>query len=187
METVKSHLIEKTKLLKDNSIEIPRLEARLLLAKTFNKDLDWTYSNLYKKIPKKKILKYEMLIKKKIKRYPTAYLLGNKEFYSMNFKVNKNTLIPRPETEIIVEKIKKNFKRKKEFSVLDLGTGSGCILLSILNEFRNAIGIGMDKYYETIKVANINCKRNNLSQRAIFLRLDWNNKSFFKENLGFLH
>ena len=54
METVKSHLIEKTKLLKDNSIETPRLEARLLLAKTFNKDLDWTYSNLYKKIPKKK-------------------------------------------------------------------------------------------------------------------------------------
>ena len=171
METVKSHLIKKTKLLKNNSIDLPKLEARLLLAKALNKDLNWTYVNLEKKIPKKKIFKYEILIKKKLKKIPTAYLLGNKEFYSMNFKVNENTLIPRPETEIIVEEIKKNFKNKKKLLVLDLGTGSGCILLSILKEFKNAIGIGVDKYLETLKVARINSKRNNLSKRSkkIFL------------------
>ena len=104
-----------------------------------------------------------MLIKKKIKRFPTAYLLENKEFYSMNFKVNENTLIPRSETEILIEEIKKNFKSRKRFSVLDLGTGTGCILLSILKEFKNAIGIGIDKYLETIKVAKINSKKNHLS------------------------
>ena len=119
METVKSHLIEKTKLLKDNFIEVPKLEARLLLAKTFNKNLNWTYLNTEKRISKKKIMVYEMLIKKKIKRFPTAYLLENKEFYSMNFKVNENTLIPRSETEILIEEIKKNFKSRKRFSVLD--------------------------------------------------------------------
>jgi len=183
METVKSHLIEKTKLLKDNFIEVPKLEARLLLAKTFNKNLNWTYLNTEKRISKKKIMIYEMLIKKKIKRFPTAYLLENKEFYSMNFKVNENTLIPRSETEILIEEIKKNFKSRKRFSVLDLGTGTGCILLSILKEFKNAIGIGIDKYLETIKVAKINSKKNHLSKRAKFINLDWNKKNFFKEIL----
>ena len=183
METVKSHLIEKTKLLKDNFIEVPKLEARLLLAKTFNKNLNWTYLNIEKRISKKKIMTYEMLIKKKIKKFPTAYLLENKEFYSINFKVNKNTLIPRPETEILIEEIKKNFKSKKRFSVLDLGTGTGCILLSILKEFKNAIGIGIDKYLETIKVAKINSKKNHLSKRAKFINLDWNKKNFFKKIL----
>ena len=183
METVKFHLIEKTQLLKDKSIDVPKLEARLLLAKALNKDLNWTYVNLEKKIPKKKIFKYEILIKKKLKKIPTAYLLGNKEFYSMNFKVNENTLIPRPETEIIVEEIKKNFKNKKKLLVLDLGTGSGCILLSILKEFKNAIGLGIDKYLGTIKVAKINSKKNNLSKRAKFFKLDWNQKNFFKKIL----
>ena len=181
METIKSYLIEKTKLLKDNSIDLPKLESRLLLAKALNKDLNWTYLNTGKEISKKKIMIYEMLIKKKIKRFPTAYLLENKEFYSMNFKVNKNTLIPRPETEIIIEEIKKNFQNKKRLLVLDLGTGSGCILLSILKEFKNAIGIGIDKYLETIKVAKINSKKNHLSKRAKFINLDWNKKIFLKK------
>ena len=68
METVKSHLIEKTKLLKDNSIDLPKLEARLLLAKALNKNLNWTYVNLEKKLSKKKILNYEILIKKKLRK-----------------------------------------------------------------------------------------------------------------------
>ena len=184
METIKSHLIKKTKLLKNNLIDLPKLEARLLLAKALNKDLNWTYVNLEKKIPKipkKKIYKYEILIKKKLKKFPTAYLLGNKEFYSMNFKVNDNTLIPRPETEIIIEEIKKKFQNKKNLLVLDLGTGSGCILLSILKEFKNATGIGTDKYLETVKVARINSKKNNLSKRSKFFKLDWSQKDFFKQ------
>ena len=184
MESVKSCLIEKTKLLKDNLITTPKLEARLLLAKAINKDLNWTYLNLEKKISKKKLSKYEILIKKKLKKFPTAYLLGYKEFYSMNFKVNKNTLIPRPETEIIIEEIKKNFQNEKKFSVLDLGTGTGCILLSILREFKNARGIGIDKYLETIKMANINSKKNNLLKRAKFITSDWNQKNFFKKILN---
>ena len=184
METVKSCLEEKTKLLKDNSITTPRLEARLLLAKAVNKDLNWTYLNLEKKISKKKLSKYKILIEKKLKKIPTAYLLGYKEFYSMNFKVNKSTLIPRPETEIIIDEIKKNFQNKKKFSILDLGTGSGCILLSILREFRNAKGIGIDKNLETIKVANLNSRKNNLLKRAKFIISDWNKKNFFKKILN---
>jgi len=184
METIKSCLLEKTKLLKDNLVTTPKLEARLLLAKAVNKDLNWTYLNLEKKISKKKLSKYKILIEKKLKKIPTAYLLGYKEFYSMNFKVNKSTLIPRPETEIIIDEIKKNFQNKKKFSILDLGTGSGCILLSILREFRNAKGIGIDKNLETIKVANLNSRKNNLLKRAKFIISDWNKKNFFKKILN---
>ena len=101
----------------------------------------------------------------------------------MNFKVNENTLIPRPETEVMLEEIKKNFKSKKKFSILDLGTGTGCILLSILNEFKNAFGIGIDKYLETIKVAIINSKKKNLSKRSQFVNLNWNRKDSFKKIL----
>ena len=183
METVKSQLIEKTKLLKNNLIDLPKLEARLLLAKVLNKDVNWTYVNLEKKLSKKKFLEYEIIIKKKLKNFPTAYLLGNKEFYSMNFKVNENTLIPRPETEVVIDKIKKNFENKKEFSVLDLGTGTGCILLSILKEFKNAKGIGIDKHLKTIKVAITNSKKNNLSKRSKFINLNWHEKDFFKKIL----
>ena len=184
METIKFHLIEKTKLLKDNFIDIPQLEARLLLAKVLNKDLNWTYVNFEKKISKKKLLKYEKLIKKKIEKFPTAYLLGNKEFYSINFKVNKNTLIPRPETEIMIEEIKKNFQNKKKFSVLDLGTGSGCILLSILNEFPKAFGIGTDKKLNIIKMAKFNSKKLFLNKRSFFYIQDWNISKSFKKLLS---
>ena len=183
METIKSCITKKTKLLKDNYVNVPKLEARLLLAKTFNKDLNWTYSNTEKKISTKKIRVYEKLIKQKINRIPTAYLLGNKEFYSMNFKVNRNTLIPRPETESMIDEIKKNFKKNKKFNILDLGTGSGCILLSILQEFKKSVGIGVDKYLKTINVAKTNSKKNYLSSRSKFITLDWNNPKFLKKIL----
>ena len=84
METIKYYLNEKTKLLKKNFVSLPRLEARLLLSKILNKSLNWTYLNLEKKITKKQFENYEKIIKKKIKRFPTAYLLENKEFYSLN-------------------------------------------------------------------------------------------------------
>ena len=184
MDTIKSHLIEKTYLLKRNSIELPKLEARLLLAKVFDKNLNWTYLDLEKKISKKNILKYEKLIKKRIKRIPMAYLLGNKEFYSMLFKVDHNTLIPRPETETMIDEIKKKYKKNDKFSILDLGTGTGCILLTIIKEFKNAKGIGIDKFSKTLKVAKDNCKKFNLSKKVKFINLDWNNNSFLKKILN---
>ena len=183
METIKNHLLKKTKILENYNISLPKLEARLLIAKVLNKDLNWTYSNSEKIISKKQVANYENLIIQKIKKVPTAYLLGNKEFYSMNFKVNKNTLIPRPETEIIVDEIKKNFDIKSRISILDLGTGTGCILLSILGEFKNGFGIGIDKFSKTLKIARENGKKNNLSKKSKFIKLDWTKKEFSKKIL----
>ena len=184
MNTVKDHLIEKTKLLKNNFIKLPKLEARLLLSKALQKDFHWTFTNLEKLITKKDIKTYESLIKKKIEKVPTAYLLGIKEFYSMNFIVTKDTLIPRPETEMIVDQIKKHFKDNDKFTILDLGTGSGCILLSLLNEFRNALGIGIDKNIKTLKIAKKNAVKNNLLDRVKFAQINWNEKNFLKKILN---
>lgn len=183
MQTVKYQLETKTKLLKKNLIKSPKLEARLLLAKVLNKTFNWTFTNLEEKISKEEIFSYERLIIKKLKNFPTAYLIGNKEFWSMKFKVNRNALIPRPETEIIIEEIKKSFDIKKSFSILDLGTGTGCILLSLLNEFKNAKGIGTDKNLKIIKLAEKNAQNNNLFGRSKFLNLNWNQKKTFKKLL----
>lgn len=181
METIKQQLVEKTKILKNNSIILPKLEARLLLSKAVKKNLNWTFLNLEKKISKKKINLFNKLIEKKIRCVPTSYILKLKEFWGLNFKVNSHILIPRPETEVIISVIKKKFNSNTSFSILDLGTGSGCILLSILNEFPKAFGIGIDITSQIIKIARYNAKKNFLSKRSFFVQKDWNLKNSFHQ------
>ena len=101
-----------------------------------------------------------------------AYILGEKEFWSKKFIVNKDTLIPRPETELLVEKLVKLFKGKK-ISILDIGTGSGCIILSLLSNLEKSVGLGVDISNKAILIANKNAERHELSNRVKFL-----NKSF---------
>ena len=98
---------------------------------------------------------------------PVAYILKKKEFWSKDFYVNKNTLIPRPETELLTESVIKMFRNKKIF-FLDIGTGTGCIILSILSEIRYSRGIGVDISSKAIDVAEINARNFGLSNRAKF-------------------
>ena len=108
-------------------------------------------------------------IQRRSSREPIAYILKKKEFWSRSFLVDYNTLIPRPETELLVEKIVKIFKTRDIF-VLDIGTGTGCILLSILSELQNSKGIGIDISQKAIQMANANSEKHKLSQRAKFYR-----------------
>ena len=125
--------------------------------------------NLNQKVEAQKIIYFNKLVNRRSSKEPVAYILQEKEFWSKIFFVNKNTLIPRPETEIMVEKIVKIFKRKA-ISILDIGTGTGCILLSILSELKNSKGIGIDISSKAIKIANINSEKNNLTSRTKFYR-----------------
>ena len=122
-------------------------------------------STLEKKITPDQIIKFNYLIKRRSYREPIAYIIKEKEFWSKIFEVNKNTLIPRPETELMIEKLTKIFKNKP-ISILDIGTGSGCIIISLLSELKKSNGIGLDISGKSILIAKKNAdkhlKSNNL-------------------------
>ena len=155
-------------LLKEKNIQSHILDSEILLSKTLNKSREDILINLEEKINEKDIFTYKNYIDRRIKNEPIAYILEEKEFWSKKFKVNKNTLIPRPETELLVNKLSEIFKEKK-ISILDIGTGSGCIILSLLDELKSSTGIGIDISKEAVSIAKINGLRLNLLNRVKFL------------------
>ena len=155
-------------LLKEKNIQSHILDSEILLSKTLNKSREDILINLDEKINEKDIFKYKNYIDRRIKNEPIAYILEEKEFWSKKFKVNKNTLIPRPETELLINKLSEIFKEKK-ISILDIGTGSGCIILSLLDELKSSTGIGIDISKEAVSIAKINGLRLNLLNRVKFL------------------
>ena len=155
--------------LKNSNIFTHKLDSEILLSKILNQTREELLINLDKKVSLKNIKQFNKLIKRRSNREPIAYILRKKEFWSKNFEVNKNTLIPRPETELMVEKIVNIFQNKKPF-ILDIGTGSGCILISILSELKEALGIGVDISNNGIKIAIKNSKKHQLSNKIRFYR-----------------
>ena len=159
-------------LLKKSEISSHILDSEILLSNVLNKTREKILVNLDQKITQKNILKFKKYIERRSKYEPVAYILEEKEFWSKKFIVNKNTLIPRPETELLVEKLVKIFKGKN-ISILDIGTGSGCIILSLLINLKKSIGLGVDVSKKAILIAIKNAKRHELFNRVKFL-----NKSF---------
>ena len=104
--------------------------------------------------------KFNLAVNRRAKSEPVAYITGIKEFWSEDFVVNRNTLVPRPETELLIYKVVDFYKNKK-IDILDIGTGSGCILLAILKELNFSSGIGIDISIEAIRTAEINSKNLN--------------------------
>ena len=158
-----------SKQLKDKNIYSYKLDSEILLSEALNQTREKTLINLNKRIEPKKINDFYRFIERRSSKEPIAYILKKKEFWSKNFLVDYNTLIPRPETELMVEKIVKIFKTKN-ISVLDIGTGTGCILLSILSELKNSKGIGIDISSKAIKIASANSKKHKLTQRTKFYK-----------------
>jgi len=156
-----------SKILKKHNIQSHELDAQLLLSNIMKVKREYLIINNKLTISEKIIEKYDLAIKRRIKREPVAYITGQKEFWSDNYLVNRGTLIPRPETELLIYKIVNFFKNKK-VNILDIGTGSGCILLSILKELNFARGIGIDVSSKAIKTAEVNSKNLKLSNRSKF-------------------
>jgi release factor glutamine methyltransferase len=161
-----------SKALKLNKIETHQLDSEVVLSNLLKQNREKLIINLNQKIPETTILNFKKLIARRANREPLAYILKNKEFWSKDFFVDRNTLIPRPETELLCENIIKIFKNKDPY-ILDIGTGSGCIILSILTELRKARGVGVDISRKAIDVAKKNSSRIDLNKRVKFL-----NKSF---------
>ena len=141
-----------SQLLKKHNIISHELDAEIILSDIMGTSKEFLMVNNQINISKKTIKKYNSAIKRRIKKEPIAYIIGRKEFWSEDFAVNQATLVPRPETELMIEKTSKYFYGKKPF-ILDVGTGSGCILLSFLKENQNSRGVGIDISNKAIKVA----------------------------------
>ena len=165
-----------SKNLKTNQIITHQLDSELLLANLLKTQRENLLINLNQKVSEKTIVSFKKLINKRSSKEPLAYILKNKEFWSKDFFVNRNTLIPRPETELLCENVIKIFKGKS-FSILDIGTGSGCIILSILSEIKGARGIGVDISKKAIEIARKNSNKLGLNKRV----------KFFVKNLDYIY
>ena len=156
-----------SQILKKHNILSHELDAQIILSDIMRVKKEFLITNNEIDISEKTLKKYDLAIKRRIKREPVAYIIGKREFWSQNFKVNYSTLIPRPESELMVYKLISYFKNKK-INILDIGTGSGCILISLLKELRLARGIGIDISPAAVKTAKLNSKKLNLFYRSKF-------------------
>ena len=167
--TLNRYIKEGSNFLKQNNIKSYMIDAELLLSSVSNLTRENLLVNSNFKLSPSQIQSFNKLIlKRALSKKPMAYLLKNKEFWSMNFKVSKDVLIPRPETEILVETIVKYYKGKKPF-ILDVGTGSGCIIISLLLELRQSKGIAIDISKKALKIAKQNSRLNDIFNRVRFI------------------
>ena len=158
--------------LQQNNISSYQLDTELLLSKVMKKRREELLMSLNTLVNYEKIKKFNYFIKRRSNKEPVAYILNEKEFWSKNFYVNQNTLVPRPETELMVEKLVKIFKNRK-INLLDIGTGSGCIIISLLTELKTSKGVGLDISKKALDIAKINSKRHKLLRKIKFLNLSF--------------
>ena len=162
-----------SKFLRNKIISNSKLDSEILMAKTINKDRKYILLNSEAMISQKDLNSFYKLIHLRSLGNPVAYLTNKKNFWNSEFFVTKHTLIPRPDTELIIENALKFTKQKNKISILDIGVGSGCILLSILKERKNFYGTGIDVSEKCLNISKIN---------AISLNVDTRLK-LFKSNI----
>ena len=169
---IQSAILEGANILKNKSINSAKLDSEILLASVINKDRKYLILNDDQNIKKKNLIHFQKLINKRSFREPIAYLTNKKHFWNYKFFVTKDTLIPRPDTELIVEQILKLTKSKTKMKILDIGVGSGCILLTILKERKNFYGVGVDISKKCLNISKINAKNLEVSSRVKFFKSD---------------
>ena len=166
---------EGSKILKLNNINSFNLDSEILLSSILRLERSKLILNLNKKIEEKDKKNYFNFIDRRKKNEPVAYITGYKEFWKNKFKVDKNVLIPRPDTEVLVEQTLKEIDKNCSKRILDIGTGSGCILLAILKERKKCLGVGIDISKKAINLAKYNAKIQHIRNRVKFLNSDIDN------------
>jgi len=159
--------------LRNAGIKTANLDARVLLSEALELKEKYFFSDF--KISKNKYNLYQNYIKQRLEGKPVSKIIYKRAFWKSDYFINENVLDPRPDSETIIETaIKFSFKEKFE-NVLDLGTGSGCLITSIIAEFPLSFGVGVDISFNAIKVASRNSKNLNLDNRIQFIVSDWFN------------
>ena len=170
---------EGSKILKSKFIPNPLLDAEILMGKTINKDRNYILLNYNNPINKNDLNNFYKLIEQRSLGKPVAYLTKKKSFWNSEFFITKDILIPRPDTELVVENILRLTKQKSKINILDIGVGSGCIIVSILKERENFRATGID----LSKKCLIICKKNAIAHK-VSSRLKLYKSDVDKFNLG---
>jgi release factor glutamine methyltransferase len=180
---IENILNEGVSILQKNKIPNPRLDCEILLSNSIKRDRKHIILNPKEILNTEKLGNFKILIERRKKGEPIAYLINEKEFWKDKFFVNKDVLIPRPDTELIIEQVLKIYSKDMQLQVLDIGTGSGCILLSILKERPNFNGTGIDISKKSVKVSKFNRKKLNLMNRVKFFHSSVDNFKIGKYDL----
>ena len=163
---IQSAINEASLKLKKNNIASPLIDSEILMTKVLDKKREYVILNIEKKLKQKDFDYFKDLVNQRLNGKPIAYITGQKYFWKYEFDVNENVLIPRPDTELLVEQILQITKNKTQLRFLDIGTGSGCILLSILKEKKNFLGTGIDLSRKCLNTTKNNAYKLNVSNRV---------------------
>ena len=170
-------------ILSEKKIKTAELDSEILMSKAINKEKKFLILNFNNEIPKENLNIFNDLVNQRSKGKPIAYLLKKKEFWKNEFVVDRNVLIPRPDTEILVEQALELTKNKNKLNLLDVGVGSGCILLSILKEKKNFYGTGIDICGKTLSICRVNSHKLGLKKRVKLFKSNIDNFQYGKYDL----
>ena len=153
-----------------SSIENPRLDTKIIISHALGCQIDKILLDTHLEISDKQINEINKYVNRRVNGEPVSRIIGKREFWDLEFKINEATLDPRHDTETLIDTILNLVDRKEKISILDLGTGSGCILLSLLSEYKQADGFGLDISFEAISAFQ--------KQRNLFLLERMSNEGY---------
>ena len=169
--------------LKRNNIKSPALDSEILMSQVLKRDRKFIFLNLGQELNDIDYQEFKKLVSFRLKKKPIAYITGRKFFWKYEFKVSNKVLIPRPDTELIIEQILKIYKHKNRINFLEIGVGSGCIILSILKEKKSFLGKGIDLSKDCLKLCKINADKLKVYKRLKLQKSDVDNLTFAKYDL----
>ena len=169
--------------LKKKNIKSALLDSEILMSKVLKQDRSKIILNLNRQLNNKDYKLFRELIISRSKNKPIAYLIGKKSFWKYEFEINDKVLIPRPDTELIIEQVLKIYKNKHNINFLEIGVGSGCIILTILKEKKFFLGKGVDLSEDSIKICEKNANKLNVSNRLKLFKSDIDNFNLGKYDL----
>ena len=169
--------------LKSKNIESALLDSEILMSKVLKEDRSSVLLNSERSLSNQDYKNFRELISNRLKFKPIAYLTGQKSFWKYEFEINNKVLIPRPDSELIVEQVLKICQNKQKIKILDVGVGSGCLILSILKERKHFSGVGVDLSKDCINVCKINATKLRVQNRLKLFKTDIDNFDLGKYDL----
>ena len=169
--------------LKDKNIKSAMLDSEILMSKAIKEDRSDVLLNSDRILSNQDYENFRELISNRLKFKPIAYLTGKKSFWKHEFEINDKVLIPRPDTELIIEEVLKIYKDKENVKFLEVGVGSGCIILSILKEKKSFLGKGVDLSKDCINICKLNAIKLGVQNRLKLFKTDIDNFSSGKYDL----